>query len=454
MTVSIRPLKIEDAYTSVKWRNDSEVFRYTGNTYDHSITIESELAWIKRVINKEDDYRCAIEVDGIYVGNIYLTDIHDGEAEYHIFLGNKEYWGKGIAKEASLLIFKRARDIFNLNKILLAVNEKNISAIKLYESLGFVEEYLQNSVMHMCLDMKRNNEILVAIHCLVYNHEPYLRDCFEGFVMQKTNFRFVAIVHEDCSTDHSADIIREYEAKYPDIFRPIYETENQYSKPDGSLGRIMNEAIDSTGAKYIAMCEGDDYWIDPYKLQKQVDYMESHPDCACCAHNTLLLNNKTGQIALFNKKLFSTENYTLDTFLTQGWFTATQTLLYRRSTYHTYENMPNFVHGDYFLQLNLLSDEGSYLHYEDEIMSVYRDGGWASTYFHDKQVELCDDFIALLNFFKEHTNHRSDSVFDDKINEQIQRKEQLIKDKNAKPKSRSFIERVWGKIGKLLCSKS
>ena len=111
-------------------------------------------------------------------------------------------------------------------------------------------------------------DITVAIQCAVYNHEPYLRDCFEGFVMQKTNFRFVAIVHEDCSTDHSADIIREYEAKYPNIFRPIYETENQYSKHDGSLERVMNDAIDATGAKYIAMCEGDDYWTDPLKLKK------------------------------------------------------------------------------------------------------------------------------------------------------------------------------------------
>lgn len=116
---------------------------------------------------------------------------------------------------------------------------------------------------------------LVAIKCLVFNHEPYLRDCLEGFVMQQTDFPFVAIVHDDASTDHSADIIREYAAKYPDIILPIYETENQYSKHDGSLGRIMNAAVDATGAKYVAMCEGDDYWTDPHKLQKQVDILES-----------------------------------------------------------------------------------------------------------------------------------------------------------------------------------
>jgi glycosyltransferase len=119
---------------------------------------------------------------------------------------------------------------------------------------------------------------LVVIRCITYNHEPYIRDALEGFVMQKTDFPFVAIVHDDASTDGTASIIREYAEKYPDIIKPIYETENQYSKHDGSLGKIMNEACKATGAKYIAMCEGDDYWTDPLKLQKQVDFLESHPD--------------------------------------------------------------------------------------------------------------------------------------------------------------------------------
>lgn len=87
----------------------------------------------------------------------------------------------------------------------------------------------------------------------------------------KTNFQFIAIIHDDASTDGTADIIREYAEKYPDIIKPIYEQENQYSKQDGSLRRIINEAI-PVDIKYIAMCEGDDYWIDPYKLQKQVDF--------------------------------------------------------------------------------------------------------------------------------------------------------------------------------------
>ena len=124
--------------------------------------------------------------------------------------------------------------------------------------------------------METNEFPLVSIWCLVYNHEPYLRQCLDGFVMQNTNFKFEAIVHDDVSTDSSAAIIREYAEKYPDIIKPIFETENQYSKRDGSLERIMHEACKG---KYIAICEGDDYWIDPLKLQKQVDYLLNHEDC-------------------------------------------------------------------------------------------------------------------------------------------------------------------------------
>lgn len=125
---------------------------------------------------------------------------------------------------------------------------------------------------------------LVSIKCTVFNHEKYLRQCLDGFVMQKTNFPFEAIVHDDASTDHSADIIREYAAKYPNIIKPIYETENQYSKHDGSLARILDSELDKSGCKYIAVCEGDDYWIDPLKLQKQVDFLESHTDVVVCSH--------------------------------------------------------------------------------------------------------------------------------------------------------------------------
>ena len=130
---------------------------------------------------------------------------------------------------------------------------------------------------------------LVAIHCMVYNHAPFLRECFEGFVMQKTTFPFIAIVHDDASTDESADILREYEAKYPHIFKPIYQTVNQHSIPGVSVVQTINKAIQETGAKYIAMCEGDDYWTDPLKLQKQIDFLEANPEYSFCCHRFKIL---------------------------------------------------------------------------------------------------------------------------------------------------------------------
>ena len=126
-----------------------------------------------------------------------------------------------------------------------------------------------------------NQDIKVTIRCITYNQKDYIRQCLDGFVMQRTNFRFEAIVHDDASTDGTAEIVREYAEKYPDIIKPILETENQYSKHDGSLGRIMNA---NTRGKYVAICEGDDYWTDPLKLQKQADFLDANPQCSLTYH--------------------------------------------------------------------------------------------------------------------------------------------------------------------------
>lgn len=173
---------------------------------------------------------------------------------------------------------------------------------------------------------------LVAIHCLVYNHEPYLRDCFEGFVMQQTNFSFVAIVHDDASTDNSAAIIREYETKYPHIFVPIYEKSNVYSVGGfDSISQIMNQAIETYGAKYIALCEGDDYWIDPYKLQKQVDILENDSNYTMCYTNYVTVDHHNNPISWTNKDINIARSKTGDILpeLLIGNFVQTCTMLYR-----------------------------------------------------------------------------------------------------------------------------
>jgi len=166
MDVKIRPLRIEDAYTSVKWRNDNDVFKYTGNIYDHEITIESELEWIKRVIAKEDDYRCAIHADDVYIGNIYLTDISENSATYHIFIGNKDYWGKGVARKASELILHYAFKILGLETINLEVHKDNKAALSLYHKLGFQENASDSKFICMQLtnrDIQSQNTVIYDV---------------------------------------------------------------------------------------------------------------------------------------------------------------------------------------------------------------------------------------------------------------------------------------------------
>lgn len=119
------------------------------------------------------------------------------------------------------------------------------------------------------------NAILVSICCLTYNHEKYVRQCLDSLVMQKVNFRFEILIHDDASTDKTQQIIKEYEREFPNIIKPIYQTINQYSQGISPLKDIL---IPKSQGKYIAFCEGDDYWTDPYKLQKQVDFLERHPD--------------------------------------------------------------------------------------------------------------------------------------------------------------------------------
>ena len=118
-------------------------------------------------------------------------------------------------------------------------------------------------------------EIIISVCCLTYNHEKYIRECLEGFINQKTDFTFEVLIHDDASTDKTAEIVREYEVKYPEIIKPIYQSENQYSK-GVSLSSAFN--FPRAKGKYIAMCEGDDYWTDPYKLQKQVNFLENNKE--------------------------------------------------------------------------------------------------------------------------------------------------------------------------------
>lgn len=238
--------------------------------------------------------------------------------------------------------------------------------------------------------------LMVSIRCLTYNHAPYIRQCLEGFVMQKTNFRFEAIVHDDASTDGTADIILEYANKYPNIIKPILETENQFSKCNGGIRRIMNEAC--TG-KYIALCEGDDYWIDPNKLQIQVDFLENHPEYT-------MVCSRTKRFSQIRKEFVSDVSCNgkdgnlspKDIIKEGGLYIATCSILFNKDIKQNYPEYCQKCHvGDYPLQI-MCAMKGK-VWFFNKAMAVYRiehPGSWCQ-----KQIKERITSENLKNYLSE-----------------------------------------------------
>ena len=121
---------------------------------------------------------------------------------------------------------------------------------------------------------------LVTVRCITYNHGQFIRSCLEGFLMQETTFPIEILIHDDASQDETQSIIKEFQQKHPTVIRAILQTENQYSK--GGFEAVRTELSHRTRGLYVALCEGDDYWTDPKKLQKQVDLMEANPGYSMC----------------------------------------------------------------------------------------------------------------------------------------------------------------------------
>ncbi|MCF0216744.1 MAG: glycosyltransferase [Fibrobacteraceae bacterium] len=191
---------------------------------------------------------------------------------------------------------------------------------------------------------------LVSIKCLAFNQEKYIAQTLDGFLMQETDFPFEIIVHDDASTDKTQDILREYQAKYPLILKPVYQKENQYSKRDGSLTRAANAPLKG---KYIAECEGDDYWTDPQKLQRQADFLEQNPDYIAVGHNVRIVDDEGNPMKKDHpiyRKWFDTytsmedRDYTLQDFEKGVMFGQTCTRMYR----NIINPMPKEIEEKYF----------------------------------------------------------------------------------------------------------
>lgn len=257
-------------------------------------------------------------------------------------------------------------------------------------------------------------DIMVSVICNAYNHEPYISKCLDGLVMQITNFRYEILIHDDASRDRTAEIIREYEKRYPEIIKPIYQTENQYSK--GGIGKFQ---YPRAKGKYIAFCEGDDYWTDSYKLQKQFDALEAHPEVDMCAHAALIISedgtSEVGEVCPRQEICIIPAE---DVIAGDGGFVATNSLMYRNGFENNDRNFRKVWSIDYSLQIAGALRGG--MLYLPEIMSVYRYmsmGSWSAAQANDieKRKDTLNKKIAML----QELNSETKGVYHDVIENTI-----------------------------------
>lgn len=276
--------------------------------------------------------------------------------------------------------------------------------------------------------------IMVSVLCLAYNHEKYIRQALNSMVSQKVDFKFEVIVHDDASTDGTTEIIREFEKKYPDIIKPIYQKENQYSK---SVSIFSEYLIPKATGKYFALCECDDFWTSEYKLQKQVEYMEQHPECSLCIHNAIHVdidNNVIGRVQTTKSgnRTFTCEEVVLG----DGHFCATNSIL---APLKYIKEAPDYFKKltlDYIWQIRLASEGDTYC-FEEE-MSAYR-VGVANSWTEKMTSKKAKDDLAKLYRNINQTLDEFDEVNEYKYHDAVE-KSQIMRSFQILYMTRNFQE--------------
>lgn len=236
---------------------------------------------------------------------------------------------------------------------------------------------------------------LVSICCVTYNHESFIRDAIEGFLIQKTSFSLEIIIHDDASTDSTAKIVKEYVKKYPNLITPIFQMENQYSK---GIKPFYKFILPIARGKYIAICEGDDYWIDPYKLQKQVNYLEYYQDITMVFTNKFIKYKNNLIPISYDDRIYNTK----DILSSLNW--GSQTICFRKNCIDLSEahKLSKTITGDRLIPY-LCSLKGKIRRLKD-FTTVYRNTGTgvSTSRPQDKIIEISlDDFWLFhktLNF--------------------------------------------------------
>lgn len=281
--------------------------------------------------------------------------------------------------------------------------------------------------------MENSNQILVSVICMCYNHENYIKTALDGFLKQKTNFAYEVIVHDDASTDKSPEIIRNYAEKNPQIITAILQKENQYSKGINSTKLFV---LPYVKGKYIAYCEGDDYWIDDRKLQKQVDFLENHLEYTACVHNTKIYNCQKRKFVGYISKKNIDYDIQLSEVINRGSYAyQTSSLLMRKEFFCEETPYSIFAKGFKDWPLAIMLNLNGKIRYFRDTMSVYRlfsnKTSWSTNSNGILQSASYDNAIKMLTVLKEYVPN--DNLKD--IDEAILRQEYYKKLANKEYKN-------------------
>lgn len=253
---------------------------------------------------------------------------------------------------------------------------------------------------------------VVSILCNTYNQSKYISSALDSFLMQETDFPFEVIVHDDASTDTTADIIRMYENKFPDIIKPIYEEENKYTTCDITM------SIDLPKAKgdYIAFCEGDDYWIDAKKLQKAFDYMSKHDECSLVSHLTDIDNGISKNTTKYNPAFLHRGGIvSCDEIIIETNLIHTSSFFIRRSLMENNKALLKRLLSYDAILVMLAATEG-YIYIIPEVMSIYRyraAGSWSCTIADDdaKLIKVMEHLYRSAETINKYRDYRYDPMF-------------------------------------------
>lgn len=239
----------------------------------------------------------------------------------------------------------------------------------------------------------------VSICMVAYNQEPYIRQAVESVLMQETAFEYELVIGEDCSIDRTRSILKRYQAKFPERIRLLLNEQNV------GATRNFETALKACKGQYIALLEGDDYWTSPFKLQKQVDFLDSHPDYAVCHHSAQLVDRSGKLRMILPIPKFKKNTSTLLDLIVNDSFMATCSTMFRAKLFDYFPDVFFASRDICDWCLNVLNAQHGLIGYLDEVMSVYRSGSsdfaWTSkrlSYIYEEAIKINEAFNAYFDF--------------------------------------------------------